>query len=830
MSSDVTSGANQPPKPDAPKVEFESIPDRLVDRDRWLLWRYEWRGDKWTKVPINPLHGHKDDPTDPDVSVSFSDIKTAYQSDITSDGVGFVFDECDKVVGIDIDDCRDPDTGETTDKADSIVSRLDSWCEVSPSGTGYHLYVVANLPDGRNRHDDVEIYDEDRFFTVTGNQANRAPDHVAERNDELAAIHADYVADETIDDGDNEPHQSSPVNISDSELVATAKDADNGDKFTRLWKGNTAGYDSHSEADQALCTLLAFWTGKDKHRIDSLFRQSDLMRDKWERDDYRQATIDKAVSLVSETYNPATTVDSPPEPKGLTDEDGGSETGSNGNTSRNLLTPKEVKLIADIGPDESIGKLSDKKIAAAVWKLIKQSKRYHVRHDRESGTIYGFDNDAGVWKDDGVRNLRFACVEILDDHYGANILRELETRVRADREKEITTDDLGVEAGKIAVKNGLLDLSKAADGDSGAVRPLEPQDLATTRLPVEYDPDAPTDFCESFISDVVESGKLEAVQEYIGYCLHRGELPFNRALLLVGSGANGKSTFLSMVRELLGQQNTESKPVHQFDQQNVVADLHGKIANIDADLSEGSLSKRGVAMFKRLLGDDTVSARQVYQEAFSFTPEAKHLYACNKVPDVSNLVTDDDQAFWRRWIIVEFPRYFTPDERDPTLERKLTSDENLSGLLNWAIEGWSRLMEQGHFTNIETTADETRRLWQSWGESVDEFIVECLETDPDADNISTTAVNEVYREWCNREGKHAEPNRSTVTKKIKECGDDFGYKKRVRTTDKKNPANGYKKLGFTDEAPRLERVLSDDTDDEDRDQGRNSGLGEYDDS
>ena len=196
---------------------------------------------------------------------------------------------------------------------------------------------------------------------------------------------------------------------------------------------------------------------------------------------------------------------------------------------------------------------------------------------------------------------------------------------------------------------------------------------------------------------------------------------------------------------------------------------------------------------------------------------------------MSKLVTDDDVAFWRRWIIVEFPNYFPPQDRDPTLEKRLTSDENLSGVLNWAIQGYSRLMSQGRFTNIETTADEIRRLWQSWGESVDEFIVACLEHDPDADNISTSGVNEIYREWCNQEGKHAEPNRGTVTKKIKNSSDDFGYKKRARTVDKKNPINAYTSLGFTDEAPSLEEALSDGSgsETEDRDNTQATGIGDF---
>jgi putative DNA primase/helicase len=194
-------------------------------------------------------------------------------------------------------------------------------------------------------------------------------------------------------------------------------------------------------------------------------------------------------------------------------------------------------------------------------------------------------------------------------------------------------------------------------------------------------------------------------------------------------------------------------------------------------------------------------------------------------------VADTDTAFWRRWIIVEFPNYFPPESRDPTLEGCLTSDENLSGVLNWAIEGYNRLMCQGQFTNIETTADETRRLWQSWGESVEEFIVECLKCDTKADNISTNALYQVYREWCRSEGKHR-MNQRKLTNTVSNDGTDFGYKTSVRTIDLDYPDNGYTACGFTDESPDLQEVLAEDnseaTDNSDaNDDTRNRGLGEY---
>jgi len=384
----------------------------------------------------------------------------------------------------------------------------------------------------------------------------------------------------------------------------------------------------------------------------------------------------------------------------------------------------------------------------------------------------------------------------------------LKAQARSDPRVEVESDEFGLSPGYVAVENGLVDLKAAADGDGGdALRDLKPEDYALSRLPVEYDPDATAERWKEFVGEVVEPSKIETVQEYAGYALHRGAMPYSKALLLVGSGSNGKTTFLNVIRALIGSDHTTSKPVHKFDEDNHVADLYGALANIDADLSEGSLSSEGIATFKRLVGGDEIDARKLYEDAFSFKPTAKHLYACNQVPDVSKYVSDHDIAFWRRWIIVEFPNYIPPNARDPDLVEKLTTEECLSGVLNWAIDGWKRLRDEEQFTNAEGH-DETRRRWQSWGESVEKFISECVERDEDADRLSTGQAFDRYRAWCRDVG--ADPiGRRRFTDTLKKEDVDFGrHRMNGRTV------RGYDALGLSDEVPDPD-ASDDDEDDED---------------
>jgi primase-polymerase (primpol)-like protein len=237
----------------------------------------------------------------------------------TVDGIGFVFTDADPYVGIDLDDCRDPETGGLSDEAVEIVMRLQSYTEVSPSGTGLHVIARGTLPDGPRRRGSVEMYDERRFFTMTGDRLFATPATVCQRTQAIETVHRAHVA---VDDrraengsksagGTNRHVTTTSPLPTDEVLLERARTADNGAKFTRLWNGDTAGYGSQSEADMALCCLLAFWTGRDATRVDRLFRRSGLLREKWDEvhyadgSTYGEKTVQRACERVSDTYDPA---------------------------------------------------------------------------------------------------------------------------------------------------------------------------------------------------------------------------------------------------------------------------------------------------------------------------------------------------------------------------------------------------------------------------------------------------------------------------------------------------------------------------------------------
>ncbi|WP_424006974.1 hypothetical protein [Haloferax denitrificans] len=304
-----------------PLPERDRLPDKLLERGQWVGWRKQTRGGDETKVPVT-VNGGYASATDAATWTTF-DEALAYATEGAADGVGFVFSTDDPYVGVDLDNCRSRETGETEAWATVIIDQLASYTEISPSGTGYHIIVRGSLPPDGNRTGNLELYEHSRFFTMTGDHVDETPTTVADRTDELTAIHGAYF--ETQHSQHDTQHASNTTsittppsvvdtpgnNLTDEDVVERASNAANGPKFSRLWKGDTSAYDSHSEADMALCSILSFWTGGDAAQIDRLLRDSGLYRKKWDEthfadgSTYGEKTIERSVSRTSDFYEPS---------------------------------------------------------------------------------------------------------------------------------------------------------------------------------------------------------------------------------------------------------------------------------------------------------------------------------------------------------------------------------------------------------------------------------------------------------------------------------------------------------------------------------------------
>ncbi len=295
---------------------LESVPEALRRQLAWVAWRSIRDGARRAKLPCDPRTGHAASCADPATWATFGDAVAAYRRG-GYDGIGLQLTP--PIVGVDLDGCRHPDTGVIAPSALAVVRELQTYTEISPSECGLHVLALGRLPAGWRRRGDlgVEVYDSARFFAVTGHHLPGTPRTVQDRADVLAAWHARHrprPPDAAIGSvGRQTPHLAhASLALTDTQLLHRAMGASNGAKFARLWRGDWSdGYPSQSEADLALCTRLAFWTGRDAHRIDRLFRVSRLYRLKWDvvhgvdGRTYGERTVARAVASVTSVWSPS---------------------------------------------------------------------------------------------------------------------------------------------------------------------------------------------------------------------------------------------------------------------------------------------------------------------------------------------------------------------------------------------------------------------------------------------------------------------------------------------------------------------------------------------
>jgi hypothetical protein len=282
-------------------ADFAAIPQSMKDQPRWVCWRREVRADKLTKVPICASDFSRAKSDDP---LTWSDFERAAEAfrecgDATyCAGLGFMLG--DGFAGVDLDNCFDSE-GALKSWARPIVDRFAaSYMEISPSGAGLKIVLKGRTPQGRNKRfkdGAIETYSRGRFFAVTGRRYGSAIE-VVEMQLQLDQLYGELgereahagLANASILDADG-AERGMIKNATDSEIIARME---LGDRERKLWLGDFSAYASQSEADLSLVGFIASQTN-DRAQIDRIFSLSGLMREKWNRDDYRDATIDRAL-------------------------------------------------------------------------------------------------------------------------------------------------------------------------------------------------------------------------------------------------------------------------------------------------------------------------------------------------------------------------------------------------------------------------------------------------------------------------------------------------------------------------------------------------------
>lgn len=277
---------------------------------QWVFWKRKERNDRTgkpylTKVPYNPNSGHKASTTDRGTWGTFEQAKAA-NDERDGDGIGFVFSDADPYCGIDLDDCREPDTGEVAAWAAAVVKWIDSYAEISPSGTGIKIFLQGTKPGNpsRTKYDsgEIEVYDQDRFFTVTGDQLPDTPDTVNVRQDRLTSIYREiFGPDQRRDTGATRPTTS---DLTDDQVITEATRIS--PAFRRLFHDGDLNGSDRSGGQWGLIRTIQGYT-EDPDQIERVVRQSALDDSRWDEPRHNGGTylrydINRALETPADWY------------------------------------------------------------------------------------------------------------------------------------------------------------------------------------------------------------------------------------------------------------------------------------------------------------------------------------------------------------------------------------------------------------------------------------------------------------------------------------------------------------------------------------------------
>lgn len=728
-------------------MNFDNIPDYVKDNAEFCCWRYETVNKKQTKVPYNPRTGRRASVSN---SATFTDFATAVKASVKYSGIGIRVSN--GIIGIDLDHCIKD--GEVLPWALAIVQMFpQAYIETSPSGTG--LRILCLTPEGYTYDSDiyhikrgnVEVYVPgvtNRFVTLTGNVYQNGD--VVECTDGLEWLLDTHMRRATPKASAESIERKSY--LSDESVLDKALNAKNGEKFKRLWEGDTSGYPSQSEADQALCSIFAFYSNGSYEQIDRLFRQSDLMRDKWDsrRGDntYGSITIQNAVRGMTNFYKPIL------RNSAIEDFD------------EQMPRLEEMQL-------DTTGKYPWTDIGAG--RLFADFYKDTLRYVPERRMWYCYEE--GIWKSD-VGNLKAMkrCMDLADllymyalnikdehkrkgyiDHikkwqshsYRVNILKDAQVH------HPISIREFDADPYAFNCKNGTLHM------DTGTFTEHSSEDKLTKITAVKFDPKVSCQRWDSFINEITsgDTERAKFLQKILGYGL-TGDTRHECMTILYGASTrNGKGTLCESVLKVFGSYGCSTKPetiamknsTNSSQPSEDIARLAGvRFVNIP---EPGKGLVLNSAQVKSMTGNDTINARFLHENSFDFKPQFKLYINTNYLPVINDMTIFTSG----RIIIVPFERHFEESEQDKTLKEEFARPEAQSAILNWLLAGYRMLSTEG--LALPLSVKNATSQYHHDSDKIQLFLEDCMEEDGAAEE-RTSAVYERYRCWCGENGQYPE--------------------------------------------------------------------------
>jgi putative DNA primase/helicase len=709
---------------------------------------------KITKIPFDAKSGAPGSSTNPETWASFQVALTACQNGNGYNGIGIALDNSG-LIGVDLDHCRNAETGEIEPWALKEVKGLNSYTEVSPGLEGLRIFLYGKIKNPGNKKGPIECYDSGRFLTVTGQHLEGTPKTIEHRQSEFDQFHAEVFG---VKEKKAELQPLIISNFDEAEIIQRASNAKNGEEFRRLHAGDWSGYPSQSEADLAFCCHLSFWSGRDPAKMERIFKASGLYREKTDQhyadgSTYLSRTITKAIEGTSEIYQ--------------------------GCRRESMLESQSGEVQ---GMAESIaGTEAQKQKQAADYNLT------DVGNGQRFAAMWGddvrFNPVAKTWPCwDGIRWVPDDMGKIMElaKKTALSIYEEASHALDPDRRKALASHaarsenearlksminlaasepgipvlpkQLDADLWRLNVLNGTVDLR------TGELFPHYRGDLISKLAPVEYDTGATCPLWTEFLQTIMRGneGLIDFLMRACGYAL-TGITSEQVLFILYGTGANGKSVFSEAIAHVLGDYAL-TVPFSTFLIKkgdaipNDVAMLHGARF---VSASEGEQGSRlAESLVKRLTGGDRISARYLHKEFFEFTPQFKAFLNTNHKPAVRGV----DHAMWRRLRLIPFAYTVPEAERDLHLVENLKKES--SGILMWLLTGCLKWQRIGL-----GAPDEVQQATDSYRQEMDvlsDFIDECCIVQ----ELARAPVGELYKaycEWAERNGEDTLTRRNLTT-------------------------------------------------------------------
>jgi putative DNA primase/helicase len=414
-------------------------------------------------------------------------------------------------------------------------------------------------------------------------------------------------------------------------------------------------------------------------------------------------------------------------------------------------------------------------------------------------TLYNYVREEGIYEPHGEAEAAQLAEKYLGEYATNEVVSQLVGKL--ERMNRVRAKRLDESPERLVVGNGILDLT------TGKLSKHTPGEFHRARLDVEWNPDAEVGAIDEFLNEVVDGKDVDRLYRFVAHTLYK-DYPGEKAAMLLGEGRNGKSMFLELVEEFLGEFNTAHQPLRDLNEDRwAAAYLNGKLANVVPDMSDQTPDS--MQQFKALTGGDTVSGDVKFENPVRFTNHATLMFACNSMP----VLHDDTRGNWRRWQLINFPHTFDnadPDAKDAepkqSLRERLCQRKEFQGLLVRAVEEiqrWAEDPQEPFFPDADGWKV-TRAKMRKAAEPVYDFAHACLRPNEDSE-LPKEEIRECYRRYATEEGlsKFSDEEFGRRLLNLTDFNIESG---RLRSDEGPNHRiNVYKGVEFTDRAKSLMR-------------------------